>query len=76
MARPCFPLMLALLIMSTVGCSTIEGPRKNRDKPKPDLPSLSIEEQKRRGRDKYAYEQDDFRTGPPLYIDRPSPTGR
>ena len=59
------------------GChSNIEGPRQLRKEPRPDDPRLSIEEQKSRGRGRYAIPEDDFRIGPDGYIDRPSPTGR
>jgi hypothetical protein len=36
----------------------------------------TIEEQQRRGRERLAITEDDFRIGPKGYIDRPSPTGR
>jgi len=61
---------------SSLGCGGFDGPRQSRSKPRPDLPEYSIEEQKRRARDKYALPEDDYRTGPALQIDRPSPTGR
>jgi len=69
----CLTILFAL---SQTGCSSISGPRENRAKPRPDLPEYSIEEQQRRGRDKYVIPEDDFRTGPPTFISRPSPTGR
>jgi hypothetical protein len=64
------------LIVTQIGCSSFSGPRQNRNKPRPDLPEYSIEEQQRRGRDKYAIPEDDFRVSPPTFIGRPSPTGR
>ena len=63
-------------IDNLLGCKDFNGPRKAISKPKPDLPEYSIEEQQRRGRDKYTIPEDNFRTGPNLNIDRPSPTGR
>ncbi len=72
-------LGLALLAycFTTVGCSSYDGPRSARNKPKPDLPGYSIDEQKRRAYDKYpALPQDDRSAGPSLQIDRPSPIGR
>lgn len=69
-------LLLGLGLMSLTGCRTIAGPFEARSKPKPDLPGYTIEEQERRGRDKFATFEDDRRIGPPTYIDRPSPTGR
>ncbi len=70
-------ILLAVLAASTLaGCKDFNGPRKAVMKPKPDLPGYSIEEQQRRGRDKYTIPEDNFRIGPSLNIDRPSPTGR
>jgi hypothetical protein len=70
-------ILLAVLAASTiVGCKDFNGPRKAAMKPKPDLPGYSIEEQQRRGRDKLTIPEDNFRIGPSLNIDRPSPTGR
>ena len=67
---------LAALALAPVGCGGIDGPRKNASKPRPDLPEYSIEEQRKRARDKYALPDDDWRTGPASNIDRPSPIGR
>lgn len=67
---------LAALALASVGCGGIDGPRKNASKPRPDLPQYSIEEQRKRARDKYALPEDDWRTGPSAYNDRPSPIGR
>lgn len=69
-------LILGLGLVGLSGCRNIAGPLEARDKPKADLPWLSIEEQQRRGRDKYAIPEDDPRIGPSLGIDRPSPIGR
>jgi hypothetical protein len=67
---------LAAVALAPVGCGGFDGPRRNATKPRPDLPEYSIEEQRRRARDKYALPEDDFRTGPPSFVDRPSPIGR
>lgn len=67
---------LAVLALVPAGCGGIDGPRKNASKPRPDLPEYSIEEQRKRARDKYALPDDDWRTGPVNYSDRPSPIGR
>jgi hypothetical protein len=69
-------LLLALALISLTGCKNVAGPLEARSKPKPDLPGYTIEEQERRARDKYAIPEDDRRTGPSGYIDRPSPIGR
>lgn len=69
-------MALILGVFALAGCKDFNGPRKAIAKPKPDLPEYSIEEQQRRGRDKYTIPEDNFRTGPNLNIDRPSPTGR
>ena len=67
---------LAAVSLAAVGCGGIDGPRKNASKPRPDLPEYSIEEQRKRARDKYALPDDDWRTGPATFSDRPSPIGR
>jgi hypothetical protein len=72
-------MMLAAVVLATAalaGCKDFNGPRKAIAKPKPDLPQYTIEEQQRRGRDKYTIPEDNYRIGPDLNIDRPSPTGR
>jgi hypothetical protein len=68
--------VLALISLGQMGCSTIDGIRDNKRKPRPDLPELSIEEQMRRGRNKYAIPEDDWRIGPPTGNGQPSPIGR
>lgn len=67
---------ISTAVLLCVGCGGIDGPRSAKNKPKPDLPEYTVEEQQRRARDKYAIPEDDFRIGPSLNIDRPSPTGR
>ena len=65
-----------LALGTLAGCKGFDGPRAGRDKPRVDAPQYTIEEQQRRGRDKYAIPEDDVRIGPRGFIDRPSPTGR
>ena len=72
---------LALLALLSAGCQNFDRPRDARLKPRPDLPDadgrrLPIGEQQKRGRDRYAIPEDDFRSGPRAFVDRPSPTGR
>lgn len=73
---------LALLTLITlVGCQSYSRPRDARLKPRPDLPDadgrrLPIPEQEKRGRDRYAIPEDDYRVAPKAFVDRPSPTGR
>ena len=70
-------VLLAVVAASAgLGWKDFNGPRKAIVKPKPDLPQYTIEEQQRRGRDKYTIPEDNYRIGPDLNIDRPSPTGR
>lgn len=69
-------MILIVLLASAAGCRQFDGPCAARSKPRADLPGLTIEEQERRARDKYAIPEDDFRIGPATGIDRPSPTGR
>lgn len=69
-------MILGLILVAAPGCQFISGPREARMKPRPDLPEYSIEEQQRRARDKFAIPEDDLRTVPPGFIDRPSPIGR
>lgn len=70
--------LLLLLIAATAGtgCKNVAGPFEARNKPKPDAPGYSVEEQQRRSRDKYATFEDDRRVAPPAFADRPSPIGR
>ena len=76
MARSRMIFLVAFAASALAGCKDFNGPRSAINKPKPDLPEYSIEEQQRRGRDKYTIPEDNFRTGPNLNIDRPGPTGR
>jgi len=58
------------------GCRNVGGLCEARRKPRPDDPSYTIEEQKRRARDKYALPEDDFRVGPSTFNERPGGIGR
>ncbi len=74
MIRRVLPLLA--LCAGLTGCKYIAGPLEARSKPRADLPGLSIEDQERRGRDKYATFEDDPRVAPSSGISRPGPTGR
>jgi hypothetical protein len=52
------------------GCQSVSGPRANRDKPRPDDPIFSIDEQQRRGRDRYPIVEDNPGLVPPGGIGR------
>ena len=69
-------LLLATLFLSAVGCTRFAGPIAVRHSGPADAPGYTIEEQQRRGRERYAIPEDDPRIGPKTYADRPSPTGR
>ena len=71
-------LLLAVLAgVAGVGCRNVGGLCEARQKPRPDDPSYTIEEQKRRARDKYALPpEDDFRLGPPTNSSLPGGVGR
>jgi hypothetical protein len=71
--------LIFVIVMATTisGCrNNFDGPRAARDKPRPDQPQYTIDEQQRRARDKYALFDDDHRVGPSVGIGGPSPTGR
>ncbi len=72
MRRRMFVLMLAAL----AGCTRYSGPIETRQMGRADVPGYTIDEQKKRGRERLAISEDDYRIGPKGYIDRPSPTGR
>ncbi|QEL15951.1 hypothetical protein [Limnoglobus roseus] len=74
MIRRVLPLLV--LSASLAGCKQVAGPLEARNKPRADAPGLSIEDQERRGRDKYVTFEDDPRIAPPSGISRPGPTGR
>ncbi len=67
--------ILLILLVASSGCRNMAGPCAARDKPAPTA-GMPLDEQERRGRDKYTVPSDDFRIGPPTGIDRSGPTGR
>lgn len=69
-------LVLLVLVLSAAGCSRFAGPIAVRNSGRADTPGYSLEEQERRGRERYTIMEDDIRIGPKTYADRPSPTGR
>ncbi len=73
-------LLLLVLVgsLAGVGCRNTGGLCDSRQKPKADDPSYTIDEQKRRARDKGAIPMEDFRThtGPPTNSDLPGGIGR
>lgn len=69
-------ILLLLGLIALTGCNRFSGPVETRQLPRPDAPGYTIDEQKKRGRERLAISEDDFRIGPKGYIDRPSPTGR
>lgn len=68
--------LLLVMVLLAAGCRNFAGPCEAIRKPRADAPGLSIEEQQRRVRDKYAIPSDDFRIGPAVGVDAASPTGR
>jgi hypothetical protein len=62
--------------LAAVGCCGTTGVRDARDKPRPDDPRYTTEEQMRRARDKYAVPIEDFRTGPRTGSELPGGIGR
>jgi hypothetical protein len=68
--------ILTALFLSAVGCTRFAGPVAVRHSGRADAPGYSLEEQQRRGRERYTITEDDIRIGPKTYADRPSPTGR
>jgi hypothetical protein len=76
-------LLLTLLAPCILtACSRYSGPletrRMGRVDPKDEdgRPIYSISQQQARGRERLAIPEDDFRIGPNMYLNRPSPTGR
>ena len=65
-------------LLPLAACSRFAGPLESnpRNAGRVDAPWLSIEEQQKRGRERLAITEDDYRIGPKGYIDRPSPLGR
>ena len=74
--------LIFLTLVSDVGCTRFTGPRETRALGPADPVDArgrhiySLDEQKKRGRERLAISEDDFRIGPKGYIDRPSPIGR
>jgi hypothetical protein len=74
-------LLAIVMVSSAVGCTRFAGPLAVRQTGRPDALGpdgrpYSIEEQQRRGRERYAIPEDDWRIGPKINIDRPSPLGQ
>ncbi len=76
-------LLSVLAVFAMVGCGgRFSGPVETRHMGRVDpkdvygRPLFTIDEQKLRGRERLAVSEDDFRIGPNLYSNRPSPTGR
>ena len=78
--------LLVLSVLALAGCGRYSGPVESRQQGPADpkvrggdgqlRPVYDINEQKVRGRERYAISEDDYRIGPKGFIDRPSPTGR
>jgi hypothetical protein len=69
-------VVLAVLFLSSLGCTRYAGPIAVRQSGRADAPGYTIDEQQRRGRERYTILEDDPRIGPKTYSDRVSPTGR
>jgi hypothetical protein len=77
MSRTILLLGVFVGVLSGVGCRNVGGLCAARQKARPDDPSYTIEEQKRRARDKYALPpEDDFRLGPKTGSNLPGGVGR
>ena len=82
----CRRFLLLLTVIALTGCNRYSGPLETRQMGRADpmeidqngekRPIYSIDDQKLRGRERYAITEDDFRIGPNGYISRPSPIGR
>jgi hypothetical protein len=82
----CRRILLLLALVALAGCTRYTGPLETRQMGRADpqellpngetRPIYSIDDQKLRGRERYAITEDDFRIGPNGYISRPSPIGR
>lgn len=69
-------ILTAVAVISTGACCNTARVRDARNKPRPDDPHYTIEEQQRRARDKYALPQEDFRVGPRTGSELPGGIGR
>ncbi len=68
---------LYLVVLLLVGCQGTVGPRERRGDPTPvDVPTLPIDEQKRRGRDRLALPEQSPTIAPRAYSDFLGPHGR
>lgn len=77
MTRTLLLLAVSVGVAVGTGCQNVGGLCAAKQKPRPDDPSYTIEEQKRRARDKYALPpEDDFRLGPPTNSALPGGVGR
>jgi hypothetical protein len=77
MTRKLLLLAVAIGVVAGVGCRNVGGLCDARQKARPDDPRYTIEEQKRRARDKYALPpEDDFRLGPKTNSNLPGGVGR
>jgi hypothetical protein len=78
--------LLLLAVIALTGCNRFTGPLETRQMGRADpqevlpngdkRPIYNIEDQKLRGRERYAIPEDDISIGPKTYADRPSPIGR
>lgn len=71
-----FGLLATTLAVVGLGCCNTARVRDAKAKPRPDDPRYTIEEQKRRARDKFAFPDDDFRAGPRSGSELPGGVGR
>jgi hypothetical protein len=69
-------VLAVVMGLSALGCCNTAPLRDARNKPRPDDPRYTIEEQKRRARDKYALPDPDWRVGPPTGSELPGGVGR
>jgi hypothetical protein len=76
MTRTWLILTVLTVVTAGLGCCNTAGIRDARSKPRPDDPRYTIEEQRRRARDKFAFPDDDFRAGPRSGSELPGGIGR
>jgi hypothetical protein len=79
-------VVICLAMLAPAGCNRFTGPLETRQMGRADpyevspegdrRPLYNLDEQQKRGRERLAIAEDDFRIGPKGYIDRPSPIGR
>ena len=68
--------MMLFGVLILAGCQNTIGPLANRNRERPDQAQYDIEEQKRRGRDRYSLPDDSPLIGPRTGISNYGPTGR